>query len=358
MLVAALAVGCAIDDSTPSLKRDGGGGTAQTGTTSTTSTTGSGGQATTSSAGGSAGSTGAGGGGGPASGGTAGGGGTAGAGGAGGGDVDASIDDGGPPDVGGPGLPEASTCAGYAFDFSGGNYVSVRRLVDTDFTLEAWIKTISPSLIGTQFYQGNGLIYADVGGINDDYGTAIVSNRFAFGVGSLGGVDTTILSLTDVTTGQWFHVAATRSAATGVIQVFVGGVLEATQTVANTRPLTAQAALTIGGNTIDGRYFIGQMDELRIWNIVRAQGDIVATMHHRLAGNEPGLVGYWRFDDPGSVAVLVDSGPNNESAIPVGVPAWIASEAPVCEPPAEAGAGDAPAATDATATDATDATTD
>jgi hypothetical protein len=231
------------------------------------------------------------------------------------------------------GLPEASTCAGYAFEFNGGTYATARRIVENDFTLEAWIKAAGPSLGGNMFWQGNGLIYSDIGGVADDFGASILNNRFTFGVGN---PDTTLQSTTDVTTGAWFHVAATRSASTGTIQVFVSGVLEAQQFLANTRPLIAQSTITLGANTIDGRYFSGWMDEVRIWNVVRTPADIRATMRQRLVGNEPGLLAYWRFDEPGAM-LLADSSVNHESAAVFGSATWAPSEAPVCETRPDAG---------------------
>src|SRR5439155_25251518 len=118
----------------------------------------------------------------------------------------------------------------------GAGYLQASRVVQDDFTLEAWIQT-SSSLAGTNFYQGNGLIYADVGGSANDFGAAILSDKFAFGVGN---PDTTIVSTTTVTTGQWVHVAATRRRTTGEIQVIVNGQLESAMTVAQTASLTGQ----------------------------------------------------------------------------------------------------------------------
>jgi len=50
-------------------------------------------------------------------------------------------------------------------------------------------------------------------------------------------------------------------------------------------------------NLGSGAYFNGLIDEVRIWNIVRTQEEIQATMNKRLTGDETGLVGYWNFDD-------------------------------------------------------------
>ena len=46
-----------------------------------------------------------------------------------------------------------------------------------------------------------------------------------------------------------------------------------------------------------GEYFHGDIDEIRIWNVARSPEQIRAAMSGRLSGREPGLVGYWAFDD-------------------------------------------------------------
>src|SRR5262249_1719685 len=156
----------------------------------------------------------------------------------------------------------APSAAGTALSFDGVNdYVQITRPVQDDFTLEAWIRTTT-SLSGTQFFQGNGLLYADVPFVHNDFGTAILNGKFAFGTGN---PDTTLLSTTPVTTGDWVHVAAVRVEATGTIQVFVNGVLEGSLATGNTSPLGDSAVLTIGGNVVDGRFFQGLIDEVRIW---------------------------------------------------------------------------------------------
>ena len=40
------------------------------------------------------------------------------------------------------------------------------------------------------------------------------------------------------------------------------------------------------------------MDEIRVWDHARTQDQIRANMFTALTGPEPGLAGYWNFDDP------------------------------------------------------------
>jgi hypothetical protein len=260
---------------------------------------------------------------------TGGGAGSAGAGGAGGsGTPDASTPDASTPDTA---IAEASvdsglTCAGHALQLEGIGYLQVTRMVQDDFTLEAWIKTVT-SYSGTNFYEGNGLFYADVGGSANDFGTSVLSGKFAFGVGN---PDTTIVSTTMVTTGQWVHVAATRRKSTGEIQVFVNGMLENSKIVAQTNSLSAQSLMTIGANSIDGKYFNGTIDELRIWNVVRTQPEIAGALHKALAGSEPGLVAYYRLDESDGTTARDSSAAGTNTATISGEGTWIASDAPTC----------------------------
>lgn len=220
----------------------------------------------------------------------------------------------------------------WALRFDGvDDFFRIDREVQADFTIEAWIRTTS-SRSGTQFFEGLGLFYADIRGTHDDFGAAILNGRFAFGTGD---PDTTVQSLTQVTTGQWVHVAAVRTRSTGTIQVFVNGNLEASADTASQRNLGDPDDIDIGSNNVDsGRAFRGDIDELRVWDTARTAAELQAAMNLRLAGDEPGLVGYWRMDDgPGATAV-VDSGPRgNHGSLGAGAagssPTFIPSDAPV-----------------------------
>ena len=43
---------------------------------------------------------------------------------------------------------------------------------------------------------------------------------------------------------------------------------------------------------------IGRLDDLRVWSVPRNPEELRENMHRRLTGREPGLVGWWSFDDP------------------------------------------------------------
>src|SRR5687768_14662270 len=84
-----------------------------------------------------------------------------------------------------PGLGTPGAIAGdsdTAVRFDGINdHVRFNQVLGGNFTLEAWIRTTANSLPGNplnpQAFQGNGLIWSDVGGSGNDYILAILNNR-------------------------------------------------------------------------------------------------------------------------------------------------------------------------------------
>ena len=90
---------------------------------------------------------------------------------------------------------------------------------------------------------------------------------------------------------QWGHFAMTWDGTT--LRAFVNGVEKVAVPIAMLR--TGMTALTIGG--YPPAFFNGQIDQFRIWNVAHTATQIAATMGKTLAGNEAGLVGYWKFDE-------------------------------------------------------------
>lgn len=223
-----------------------------------------------------------------------------------------------------------ATCAGFALRFDGDAFVKVDRPVQDDFTIEAWIKTTTTAKDGAHYWNGAGLFWADVVGGGDDFGAAILGSRVAFGTGKADGSEVNLIGNVTVNSGNWTHVAVTRQKSAELLQIFVNGVTDRTLTDASqTRSLTASPSLQIGGNSHDGRYYRGVIDEVRVWNVVRTAAQLDANKNRRLAGNEAGLVAYWRFDD-GAGLLATDSGPSENHGVLQGPPQWVLSDSPIC----------------------------
>jgi len=71
--------------------------------------------------------------------------------------------------------------------------------------------------------------------------------------------------------------------------------------VGNTLPLE------IGRNgPTTGKYWLGKLDDVRIWNVARKGTDITPNYKTQFSGPQPGLVANWHFDD-GSGTTAADS---------------------------------------------------
>ena len=96
--------------------------------------------------------------------------------------------------------------------------------------------------------------------------------------------------------GRWHHVAYTRDVG-GMERLFIDGIQVGQHQFAAGYTL-AGTPIRLGhsnGGTL--RAFYGMIDEVRLWNVARSGTAIAATMNTLLTGVEPGLVGYWNFDE-------------------------------------------------------------
>ena len=65
-------------------------------------------------------------------------------------------------------------------------------------TIEYWVKTTQTSLTGSQWYNGSGIVDAEVAGGTSDFGTSLLNGKLAFGIGN---PDITLQSTTSINTG-------------------------------------------------------------------------------------------------------------------------------------------------------------
>ena len=162
--------------------------------------------------------------------------------------------------------PSLNNDAYGSFNFNGINsYITLARTVQDDFTLSCWFRT-SQSLgnVGNPWYNGAGLIDAEVGGVTNDFGLAIVGGKVAFGVGN---PDTTISSSLSYNDNIWHQAVATRVRSTGVITLYVDGSFIMTGT-GGTTSLTANPILRIGSLTtnLTTGFFSGSISTVQIYN--------------------------------------------------------------------------------------------
>ena len=100
---------------------------------------------------------------------------------------------------------------------------------------------------------------------------------------------------------KWTHIAGVIDAKNDFMKIFVDG-HEVGHRNYNGKDSFYQCRLPlrIGAthviNQVEKSSFIGQIDEVRIWNIARTENEIRSDMNTQLKGDEQGLVAYWKFD--------------------------------------------------------------
>ncbi|MEC4005945.1 LamG-like jellyroll fold domain-containing protein, partial [Flavobacterium sp. SUN052] len=125
---------------------------------------------------------------------------------------------------------------------------------------------------------------------------------------------TNLQSNTNLSTGQWYHVAVTFSTTQAIM--YIDGVLQNTYAGDYSMPNDlAVTSTTLGGwpGSGGGRYLNGAIEDFRIWNTALNNTDISSRRFCELNGNESGLFAYYKFNqglnavDNTSVTSLINS---------------------------------------------------
>uniref|UniRef100_UPI0035644A97 DUF4347 domain-containing protein n=1 Tax=Novipirellula sp. TaxID=2795430 RepID=UPI0035644A97 len=127
---------------------------------------------------------------------------------------------------------------------------------------------------------------------------------------------------------EWSHISVTYD--NGTVNAYVNG--NTVETYYGSGPIgdahTDKDDLRVGGreNNPAGKYFSGEIDDVRVWSTSRTQTEIQNNLDLTLTGNETGLAGYWAFNE-GSGSIAYDSTSNaNHGTLTdgaaTGAPTW------------------------------------
>ena len=120
--------------------------------------------------------------------------------------------------------------------------------------------------------------------------------------------DTGVYLGIDSAAPQWLHVAMTWDGPNTTLRTYVNGALKiTTKSAASNKLITTASPFYLGCNPPYYGCFNGLVDELRIWNVLRTDAQVMGAYNKALVGNEAGLVGYWKFDDAPGSTTAVDS---------------------------------------------------
>ncbi len=131
-----------------------------------------------------------------------------------------------------------------------------------------------------------------------------------------------VFSGREIEFNTWTHLAATYDG--GFLRMYVNGQLEGENFIG--APIAVNNQILVIGKWFSGNFnsFLGEIDEVRVWNLSRTQEEIRQLMFTPLAGNENGLVAYFRFD-----ADFSDASPLKHQATRLGNAALKPSSSPV-----------------------------
>lgn len=151
-----------------------------------------------------------------------------------------------------------------------GDYVSMGTInaaagsAAGDFTMDVWIKPESfpatdqiATIAGIES-GGNAFLLR----LGD---TGVAGNIVQFVVGTSGGSQEKIVATTGLVAGQWYHIAAAVDVSGGsfYLELYINGVKEADVQFAGSVAVTGDFEV---GKSSGGRFFHGEIDEVRIWN--------------------------------------------------------------------------------------------
>jgi len=223
---------------------------------------------------------------------------------------------------------------GFALDFdSQGGHVEVPNHPNLQggpgksFTIEAWINLTDMSddrPIIQKWKDKNDKEWGLVvdGGAGHEVSVAIEKDGNNFELNAGAGI---------LQVGEWHHVAMSYDGNALIVTIFIDGIEQGSASVPDGMP-TTNFSVQIGTHRYQTKNFFGQIDEIRIWNVVRSEVEIQNTMQVLLDGTESGLEAYYRFDEGGGLAVTDLTGNGHDGQIeqgPTNGPQRVASTAPL-----------------------------
>ena len=170
-------------------------------------------------------------------------------------------------------------------------------------TIEAWIKPNSWS-----DFDGILNYAADQGTSEAGFGFVYFATGWRFFLKTTSNsIDYINMAEVSTPSGQWTHLAATYDGQK--VRIYRNGsAIDSTDAMGDIQWSGAPSDFKLGSFTKDGStgYFDGQIDDVRIWNIVRTGVQIKGSRETTIDKNESGLVGYWQMD-AGSGGTVTDS---------------------------------------------------
>lgn len=232
---------------------------------------------------------------------------------------------------------QAQSTAGTALRFDGvDDYVEVANdpaLNTYPLTITAWVKTLHT----TNLYES--IVNKYQSGSANGYSLHLFNGRiygwyFRNGANRIYTTDPG-LDGGAIADGHWHHVAFVVGPSGG--SLYVDGNLRASQAWTGTPgSTTSPTPLLIGRYSVASLpfagSFLGQIDEVTLWNRTLTGSEVNYLKHRRLGGTEDGLLAYWRFDEAAGTVAANTVGPSFEGTV-ANDTEWVTSHAAVALEP-------------------------
>jgi len=234
------------------------------------------------------------------------------------------------------GAAHAQLLSGSALRFNGTNqYVSIPHNAAYNvfpFTVSAWMRStsinvsaegivskyVSAGFNGFSMHTANGRLRAWY--FRD--GANFIWNPGGDGLGVDGGF---------VADGRWHYVTFSVDQFGG--RLFVDGVFKQNMGWSGTAGAPSTTApLHVAAIANFSVFYRGDVDEVRLWNYALTNDSVNYVKFRQLAGNEDGLVSYWRLDE-GMGTTVTETSPAARTGNLIGGPQWVDSTAPIALSP-------------------------
>lgn len=195
--------------------------------------------------------------------------------------------------------------------------------IDTACTLEAWVRP-SSSYYNTVLSKGSVNYFLQL--LTDNAVSFIAKDMtidFSGAYSYWGRIVVPCQSLVE----RWTHVAVSFSQSAGLKFYVNGHLIHMASTVGVIAGTGGAFRVGAREDTLYTEYYTGEIDEVRVWNVDRTLSEIRATIREELTGVEPGLIGYWKFNEENGSTIAHDSSPYHNDLTLHGNPTFVKSGA-------------------------------
>lgn len=110
------------------------------------------------------------------------------------------------------------------------------------------------------------------------------------------GVNHSVQSSSVLNSLEWAHIAVTWNSSTEEARIIINGSEAPYSTGLFVSSTGSDNAMTVASRTDGNQFFLGEIDELSIWDVAKSECEVSFESKDKKTGTEPNLVSYYSFD--------------------------------------------------------------